>query len=159
MTKKTSTRMLSGAAQDAYFRRVLKSHPALSAEERDRIVRRLRLEVSQLRLRATATEDAAPAVQAPPTAGGEPPSIPEGPPSTVPFDPFLPNVVVMLRTSGREGALAALAAIENVQDLRLLAREQRLSIAAALGSASEIRAAIVAAAERRIANRLAAASS
>ena len=32
------TKALSGASQDAYFRRVLKAHPNLPAEERDRLV-------------------------------------------------------------------------------------------------------------------------
>ena len=54
-------------------------------------------------------------------------------------------------------ALAALGAIDSVDNLRLLAREQKLSLAPGLSSATEIRAAIVLAAERRIANRKAAA--
>jgi hypothetical protein len=48
--------------------------------------------------------------------------------------------------------------IESLDDLRLLAREQRLAVGAGLSSAAELRAAIVTAAERRIANRMAAAS-
>jgi hypothetical protein len=63
---------------------------------------------------------------------------------------------VVLRRSGRDAVLAALDAIESLHDLRLLAREQRLSVGANLSSAAELRAAIVAAAERRIANRLSA---
>ena len=49
MAKKTKA--LSGASQDAYFRRVLKAHPNLPAEERDGLVRQLRQEIAQLRLR------------------------------------------------------------------------------------------------------------
>ena len=49
MRKKTKA--LSGASQDAYFRRVLKANPNLSADERDQLVRRLRQEVAQLRVR------------------------------------------------------------------------------------------------------------
>ena len=49
MSKKTKA--LSGAAQDAYFRRLLKAHPNLSAEERDRLVRQLRREIALLRVR------------------------------------------------------------------------------------------------------------
>ena len=73
------------------------------------------------------------------------------------FDPFSPNVVLIVRQSGRGAALAALAAIDGIDKLRLLAHEQRLSINAELSSPAELRAAIVAAAERRIANRMAAA--
>jgi hypothetical protein len=74
------------------------------------------------------------------------------------FDPFSPNVVVILRTSGRAAALAALAAIDREEHLRLLAREQRLNVGPDLASLAELRAAIVGAAERRVANRVAAAS-
>jgi hypothetical protein len=75
-----------------------------------------------------------------------------------PFDPYSPNVIVVFRTLGRDAALAELHAIEDVECLRLLAREQRLGIASDLADAADIRHAIVAAAERRIANRRAAAS-
>jgi hypothetical protein len=65
---------------------------------------------------------------------------------------------VIVRKQGRNVALAALEAIESIENLRLLAREQRLSIGEEHGTAADIRAAIVTAAERRIANRMAAAS-
>ena len=51
------TKALSGASQDAYFRRVLKAHPNLPAEDRDRLVSRLRQEIAQLRLRTRAPTD------------------------------------------------------------------------------------------------------
>lgn len=156
MRKKTKA--LSGASQDAYFRRVLKAHPGVSAEERDRIVQRLRQEVAQVRVRATARSDVDAVPPTEPVRGGAPATQTQDPPAAGPtFDPFTPNVVLTVRTSGRDQTLAALAAIEGVDQLRLLAREQRLTIPADLASAGEIRAAIVTAAERRIANRLAAA--
>jgi hypothetical protein len=144
------TKALSGASQDAYFRRVLKAHPNLTAEERDRLVQRLRQEIAQLRLRTHARIDA----EAPPLPTVAPPP----PPVAAPFDPFSPNVIVVVRKSGRDAALAALGPIDSVDHLRLLAREQRLAVPADPSSAGELRAAIVAAAERRIANRVAAAS-
>lgn len=157
MRKKTKA--LSGASQDAYFRRVLKAHPGVSAEERDRIVRRLRQEVAQVRVRATARSDVDAMPPTEPVRSGAPATQTQDPPAAGPtFDPFTPNVVLTVRTSGRDQTLAVLAAIEGVDQLRLLAREQRLTIPADLASAGEIRAAIVTAAERRIANRLAAAS-
>jgi hypothetical protein len=85
---------------------------------------------------------------------------PAAPTATAPaeaFDPFSPNVVVVVRKAGRAAALAALGAIASVDNLRLLAREQRLTVAADVSSAADIRVAIVSAAERRIANRMAAA--
>jgi len=148
MAKKTKA--LSGASQDAYFRRVLKANPNLSAEDRERLVGHLRRDIAQLRLRTqarTSTEAPLPPVCSP---------IPAAVAST--FDPFSPNVIVVIRKSGRDAALAALAGIDSADQLRLLAREQRLVVPADVSSTQELRAAIVTAAERRIANRMAAAS-
>lgn len=173
MRKKTKA--LSGASQDAYFRRVLKANPNLSAGERDHLVRKLRQEVAQLRVRIEPRQGgdpppvvAAPAEpvasvtarQPPPAIAAEPraPPVPDPVPAAAPFDPFSPNIVVVVRKSGRAAALAALDAIDSLDNLRLLAREQRLSVSADLLSAAEVRTAIVTAAERRIANRMAAAS-
>lgn len=164
MRKKT--RALSGASQEAYFRRVLKAHSGLSPLDRDVLLRKLRREVAQLRVRlepkadpeipAVAGEPVLAAAQATPSP--PPAAVRKGkPPVTPPFDPFTPNVIVVIRKSGRAAALAALEAIESLDNLRLLAREQRLSIGADLETAADVRAAIVAAAERRIANRMAAA--
>ena len=114
------TKALSGASQDAYFRRVLKAHPNLPAEDRDRLVSRLRREIAQLRLRRHARTD----VEAIQAAG--PPVVP----AARPFDPFSPNVIVVVRKSGRDAALAALGSIDSVDHLRLLAREQRLAVPA-----------------------------
>lgn len=165
---KKETRALSGASQHAYFRRVLKDHPSLTAEERAQLLERLRQEVAQVRLRVLPEQRPAPqqpaeprtmpsgvqTVDAPQPAPVEVVAVPPVPP----FDPFSPNIVVVLRRLGRAAALAELEAIASVEDLRLLAREQRLSVAADLTSAPDLRAAIVAAAERRVANRVAAMS-
>jgi hypothetical protein len=67
-------------------------------------------------------------------------------------------VVVVIRTEGRAAALEALQRISDAGNLRLLAREQQLSIDAGLTGPDDLAEAIVAAAERRIANRRAAAS-
>ena len=146
MAKKTKA--LSGASQDAFFRRVLKGYPKLAAEDRDQLVSRLRQDIAQVRLRTHARGHAeAPPVAAPTPASAKPP-----------FDPFSPNVIVVVRQSGRDAAIAALSGIDSADDLRLLAREQRLPVPAEVSSAEDLRTAIVSAAERRIANRMAAAS-
>lgn len=169
MTRKTKA--LSGAAQDAYFRRVLKTYPGLGEDARDRLVRQLRREIAQVRVRPGARAEAEAAktqahasASTPVVDGAQPPAqAPTAEPVAAPaapapaFDPFAPNVIVVLRTSGRAAALAALAAIADADNLRLLAREQRLSIGDDVRTTAEIGAAIVAAAERRIANRRAAA--
>ncbi len=165
MRKKT--RALSGASQEAYFRRVLKAHSGLSPADRDILLRKLRGEVAQLRVRleprgdaevpivaGAAAQAAVPEVAPPPAVTKKAARKPSAAP---PFDPFSPNVIVVIRKSGRDAALEALGAIDSVDNLRLLAREQRLSIGPDVERLSDVRAAIVTAAERRIANRMAAA--
>lgn len=145
MAKKTKA--LSGASQDAYFRRVLKAQEALSPADREQLVQCLRADIAQLRLRTAVPKHIEPLPASPPPPAAAPP-----------FDPFSPNVIVVVRQSGRQAALEALAAITSLDDLRLLAREQRLALSADVASTADACAAIVTAAERRIANRMAAAS-
>ena len=73
------------------------------------------------------------------------------------FDPYAFGAVVTLQRLGREGLMARLAAIESAEHLRILAVAQRLPVDVGLKEAGEIRAAIVEGAERRIAERRAAA--
>src|SRR5258706_14580430 len=118
---KKETKALSGASQDAYFRRVLKAHPNLSAAERDRIVRQLREEVAQLRLRVKVPGDIAASPGASSTAAAQPAAAipqPAAGSSGLPFDPYSPNVVVGVRKSGPEAAGAALAGIDSIENLR-----------------------------------------
>jgi len=154
------TKALSGAAQDAYFRRALKLHANLTTGEREQLVRSLKREIAQLRLRLEPLPHGAlppkPATAAPTqedTLAGS-----QCDAAGTSFDPFSPNVVVILRRSGRAAALVALATIDREEHLRLLAREQRLNIGTEATSLAELRVAIVRAAERRVANRVAAAS-
>lgn len=137
-------RPLTGFAKDAWLRRQVSR--AGSTEE---IARRLQAEIASLKPRlAEAAADLDPVPTGEASAPDEPPG----------FDPFTPNVVVIVRTRGAAAAAAALQAIASPDDLRLLAREQRLSIGDDVADPPALRAAIVAAAERRIANRRAAAS-
>jgi hypothetical protein len=168
------TKALSGASQDAYFRRVLRAHPSLPVVERDQLMQRLKREIAQLRVRserlgegaavcrptATAKQASKPGSRAAAKVNSpaRPAVEPAAPAAREPFDPFSPNVIVVLRTSGRGAALAALAGIDSLDQLRLLAREQRLNVRPDLSSPAKLRAAIVGAAEQRIANRVAAAS-
>lgn len=173
MTRKTKA--LSGASQDAYFRRVLKTYPDLPDDARERIVRQLRSEIAQLRVRGGAREAAeaakieasgsseprvdVAAIETLPLAGVALPATAcaEVAEAAQPFDPFAVNVIVVLRTAGKNAALEALNAIADADNLRHLAREQRLSVDEELATPEALSLAIVAAAERRIANRRAAA--
>ncbi len=150
MTK--GSKPLWGTSKDAYFRRTLKTEAGLGAAASERLFRRLQAETVQVRLRDTVSEVVGPLLE----TATEPHVIDAA--AAPAFDPYSPNVVVVVRTVGRERALEALSRIDRVEHLRLLAREQQLSIEAGIDSPADIRAAIVSAAERRIANRRAAAS-
>ncbi len=164
-------RVLAGAAKDAFLRRMLASETGLDEETRARLMHRLQDAVALLAIRHQPYRDAEPAAPEAAPAAETPAAVAELPPepaasctttapaaSAEPFDPYSPNVIVVFRTRGRDAVLAELQPIDDVDSLRLLAREQQLGIAADLADACDIRHAIVAAAERRIANRRAAAS-
>ena len=122
------TKALSGAAQDAYFRRVLRAHPSLPVAERDQLMQRLKREIAQLRVRSERLGEGAGACR--PTAAvkqanklglrapakvsspARPGVDPVAPVARQPFDPFTPNVIVVLRTSGRGAAAGPRAAAQ-----------------------------------------------
>lgn len=163
-------RVLSGAAKDAFLKRLLAAEAGLDDAARARLTESLQDAISLISVRRQPHHGSEP--QAIPTIAEPPPlnraTTAQDPPpphaatrptmTAEPFDPFTPNVIVVFRTRGRKAVLEALAPIDDIECLRLLAREQQLGIDAELADPSHIREAIVAAAERRIANRRAAAS-
>lgn len=142
-----TTRALSGAAKDAYFKVTLESEAGLDRAISGRLLDTLKASVSQVRVRLDRVS------RWPETVSG---GVDRETAEAEPFDPFTPNVILLLRTSGRDAVLAALRTI-SADNLRSLAREQQLSIGGDLSTADEIREAVVTAAERRVANRKAAA--
>ena len=151
---------LSGSAKDAYLRQRLASAAECIPGGAEQLLQRLQSEITRVWVRTAALADVtADAVEAgvDDALTAEPPSDASEACATV-FDPFTPNVVVVLRVSGRAQALAALGHITETANLKLLAREQQLGIDPELDGIDELRAAIVSSAERRIANRRAAAS-
>lgn len=177
-----SIKALSGAAKDAYLKHALAAEPTLARDVRERLTHRLQKEIALISLKQrprrvargphlVCIEDSgdvlgstgdsnsnATVMETAVAAGAEAAVEPADAQAVASFDPYSPNVIVVIRTRGRDAVLEELHLIEDVDCLRLLAREQQLGIASDLDSATEIRLAIVAAAERRIANRRAAAS-
>jgi hypothetical protein len=178
MAKRTTA--LTGTAKKAFFERTLQKEAELDGNLRARLVARLSQDVQQVRVRdeilagldqqmeeaprsrASAPKASVMKKSAKASAAPEPDEtaipVPDEPAAPATFDPYSPNVIVVVRTEGRAAALTALSAIESPRNLRLLAREQQLSVDAALETPADLCEAIVAAAERRIANRRAAAS-
>ena len=139
---------LTGVDKDAYLERVHAAAKDAGEPVDEPMLARLKTEVTRVWVKAGALADATEAVAesaAPPSPGDT-------------FNPYEPNVIVVLRTAGRERLLDALRSIATADRLRLLAREQQLGVDAEVADAEELRLAIVSAAERRVANRRAAAS-
>jgi len=88
------------------------------------------------------------------TASGSPAAAPA---PVKAFDPYAFSLVVVLTKEGPDALRDRLAEIAEA-DLKALAKAQHVSLAAGLGSAAELREAIVSGTERRIADRRAAAS-
>ena len=74
------------------------------------------------------------------------------------FDPYALGAVVTLHRLGADGLMQRLSQISCTENLVSLARAQNLSVPGDWSTADELRAAIVAAAEQRLAERHAAAT-
>jgi len=149
------------------FERALSAEPGVDAETAQRIVGRL-----MRRARRIAALAATPPRKAPPTRRNAPlpasltPSSPAAPsaPPVAPterlddFDPFAFSAVVLLARAGRDALMERLTAIDRLDHLRKLAAAQHLGVDGTIADIAEVRAAILAAAERRLADRHAAAS-
>ena len=144
-----SVNSLSGAAKDAYLRQEVASEHDPGTAAAERLAERLQAEISRVWVRTSTASVADALAEVAET---------EAPSSVTDFNPYTPNVIVVLRTAGRDKAFAALGQITDADNLRVLAKHQQLTIDPDLATPDEIRSAIIAAAERRIANRRAAAS-
>lgn len=83
---------------------------------------------------------------------------PSAAPAVTAFDPYAFSAMVVLAKTGKDGLLKRLADIKSVENLQAFAEAQHLGIAPNLKKADELRRAIVAATEQRLADRKAAAS-
>lgn len=75
-----------------------------------------------------------------------------------PFDPYAFSLIVVLAKTGKAGLAKRLSEIKSTEHLRALAEAQHLAVNASLKKPDELRKAIVAATEQRLADRKAAAS-
>lgn len=172
-----ATKALSGASKEKYFRDLFAAEPGVSPPVAARLSETCSSEITHLRVKlpiprrdttAEAEHAAAPqeaefldvspepddeAADDPASAALEKP-----PPAGPPFDPYAFSVVAVLKKSGREALMARLTEIASADDLRRLADAQHLGLAPDLGGIGDLRMAIVAGAEQRIADRRAAAS-
>lgn len=184
-----TTKKLSGPSLERFLRRFFKGQPGVDAAQADRLAASAKRTFSMVRVRAAsggsaagedvrapATEDAgqrgassvsdkfarvASALSesrqtaSPRDASGTPAPEPK------PFDPYAFGLVPTFQRQGADGLLRMLATVDDVGDLRKLARAQQIVLPLELRSgeadADDVRRGILAAVEKRIADRRAAA--
>lgn len=174
MPRNKSTRPLSGPALRKYVRDLVEADGEIATDAGRRITETLVREVAEARIRlpiptrrrssaappaADGKDDPAgtPGVAGEPAVADHAAALPA--PVTEPaFDPYAFSAVAVLTREGRTGLLARLTDITNAKHLCQLADAQHLALPAGLDDPAELRTAIVAATERRIADRRAAAS-
>lgn len=128
----------------AFFRDTLQTEPGIGTDMAERMAERCVQSIDRV-LAQTAQRDG--------TAAGLPAI------KVVPgFDPFAFSAVALLAKKGRDALLARLGEIAEPQQLRELATAQHIAVDPGLTLPDDLRRAIVAGAERRIAARRAAAS-
>lgn len=143
------------------FERVLLAEPGIDAEIAERAVRRLMRRTGRIaELAAVPPRKAPSSRRTTPLPASIAPSAPPVAPAERPddFDPFSFSAVVTLARAGRAALMERLAAIDRLDHLRKLAAAQHLGVNGTISDIAELRAAILAAAERRLADRHAAAS-
>lgn len=157
-----STRTLSGASRDKYFRELFAAEPELSPAAAERLLRTIAKEIAQLRIREPILDRSRPTPPAEATSAknermgtGNAESATAGPPA---FDPYAFSLTVMLKRNGRRGLLDRLESIQSAADLRRLAEAQHVAVPAGLTDLAQLRHAIVEGTARRLADRRAAAS-
>lgn len=79
-------------------------------------------------------------------------------PRTDRFNPYVFSALIVLAKSGREGLAKRLGEIKSAENLRALAEAQHLAVDPSLKRIDDIRRAVVASTEQRLADRKAAAS-
>ena len=186
-----TTKKLSGPGLERFLRRFFKGQPGLDAVQAEQLAASAKRTFSMVRIRTVPSGGAATAEKNEPTVAvpserREAPSVSDkvarvasalsqsrhaSPPHETaaapaqepkPFDPYAFGLVPTFQRQGAEGLLRMLATVEDVGDLRKLARAQQIVLPLELRSgeaeADDVRRGILAAVEKRIADRRAAAS-
>lgn len=170
-------RTLTGPKARKYLSGLLTSDPGVPPEAAERVTAALEKEVVAVKVRpvkaAAPPAPLLPFKDLPQTAPAQGPAeadeseISEGPDAaeaaerdeTAPvFDPFAFSLVVVLTKQGEKGLREKLNGIASAANLKALAKAQHVSLPGNPSKTADIRAAIVAGTERRIADRKAAAS-
>lgn len=150
----------------AFFRAFLQREKNLDAAAAEKLADTLARAVNMMRV--WDVPDLAPAADAPakdqtPTkqkgkSTTAPATASPAQPAAAPFDPFAFSPIVVLVKTGKDGLMKRLLDIKSVDNLKAFADAQHLAVAPSIKKIDELRKAIVAATEQRLADRKAAAS-
>ena len=144
------TKALSGPGKDKFLRAI-----AAEASDKAALLEALHTNVPEIRVRLEVWKDTLARHKA--TVDTAAPK-PEAQPAAKPFDPYAFSAVALLTKQGRAALETKLSSIASASELRALADAQHLAVETSVKDASALRAAIIVGAERRIAERIAAAS-
>jgi hypothetical protein len=166
-----TTKALSGPAKDKVLRALVSGTEAVPADVAARVAEVLARSISEVRVRRdawdatrgitvepTVTLPRAVAVSAQPAPTPVPAQAASATAAAAAFDPYAFSAVSILTKKGKAALISAFDTIATAADLHKIAIAQHLAIDPALADVTGIRAALVAATERRIAERKAAAS-
>ncbi len=149
------TQLWPGPKMRDFFRAHIARETNLDDEAVERLTDALEKSVNRMLVWETPERPALEAHAENSTASNEAVANPDG---AKPFNPYTFSAMVVLAKTGHEGLMKRLGDIDNVDNLKALADAQHLAIGDAVTSIEELRSAIVAAAEQRLADRKAAAS-
>lgn len=166
-----ATKSLSGGGKDKFFKAVIAAEQGVDPQAAARLGEVLINAVAEVRVRREAWDTyskpgpgekgrkgakARAAAEAAAKQASVKPSAAAAAPSQ-PFDPFAFSAVAVLTRKGRDALAAELAKIGSADNLKAIATAQHLAIDPAILEIDSLRAALVVATERRIAERRAAA--
>ena len=149
------TKALSGPGKDKFLRAI-----AAEASDKAALLEALHTNVPEIRVRLEVWKDTLARHKASVDAAAPKPEAQAAAaqPAAKPFDPYAFSAVALLTKQGRAALETKLSSIASASDLRALADAQHLAVDTSVKDASALRAAIIVGAERRIAERIAAAS-
>ena len=167
-----TTKQLSGGGKDKFLRALIAQEPEISKAAGARLGAAMAAAIADIRVRREAWEAARDAVDAssesaaianaqPFAAPAMTHALPPAKPAEIPtaaFDPFVFSALALLTKNGATALSAKLSEISAGEHLHALAKAQHLSVDAAISDVGVLRTAILAATEKRLAERRAAAS-
>lgn len=135
----------------AFFRAYIQRETKLDADAAEKLAESLTKAVNMMRV----WEMPEPEADAPKAKDKGTPAAKQ---AAAKFDPYAFSLMVVLAKTGKAGLAKRLAEIKSADQLKALAEAQHLAVSASLKKPEELRKAIIAATEQRLADRKAAAS-